>query len=440
METEIKNYGLILPNKIETREEGAEHLLGSLGKPIINETGDWTQYLPDREPQNIRKVEAQACTAYGSLNAIETLLKFKGFNVNYSDRYLAIIAGIDPYRGADPHTTIETIRRKSGCIPEERLPFSDDIKTPEDYYDISEVTKTQLLAEGQQWYDQWELNHEYVFLGGDVKTKYQLLQDALRRGTVCVSVAAWYQNDNGLYFKPQGARDNHWTMLTCIKDGVADVFDSYDNYTKSLVKDYDFAIAKVFYLTPAQPKLSIFQKILDIISKILMLDNQIINQDKKMIPSVTPVVPLVDVQPVTPPPPIETLPNKPIKEDLTKEFCLAIQEFEGYFEGSHSYRNHSPGNFRWTPYVRDYLHAIGQDSGGYATFSSYEKGFIALETFVRNVAKGMVKGYKKPCPTIKQFTSVYAPTGDNNNPDKYANYIAKKIGKTVDTLLTDFIT
>lgn len=204
METELKNYGLILPERIETREEGAEHLLGSLGKPIINETGDWTAYVPQKEPQNIRNVETQACTAYASLNAIETLLKFKGFTVNYSDRYLAIMAGIDPYNGADPHTTIETIRKKAGCVPEERLPFSDDVKTPEDYYDIGEIAKNELLAEGQKWYDKWELNHEYVFLGGDVKTKYQLLQDALKRGTVCVSVAAWYQNDNGLYYKPQG--------------------------------------------------------------------------------------------------------------------------------------------------------------------------------------------------------------------------------------------
>ncbi len=265
-------YGLIIP-EINTEEEGINYILGSskLKGEVINPSGDWRPYLPDREPQNKNGVETQTCTAYATLSALEALLKFKGYNVNYSDRYLAIVGKIDPYKGVDPHTIAEVIRNISGCLREDKLPFSDDIKTPEDYYNVPQNIIAQLLKEGQQWYNEWEFNHEWVFKSGKPNEKRLLLQEALTKGTVCVSVSAWFRNEKGLYYKPEGMNDNHWVLLSAEPPLKTFIFDSYDNYEKELDGLYDFSIAKVYYLTPAQQKLNWLQEILNLIAKIIGL-------------------------------------------------------------------------------------------------------------------------------------------------------------------------
>ena len=97
----IINRGLIIP-PITNREEGAEHIFGGLSGvsgEVINPSGDWTAYLPEKEAQNKNGFETQGCTAYGLHNALETLLNFKKVKVNFSDRYLCICADVTPKKG-----------------------------------------------------------------------------------------------------------------------------------------------------------------------------------------------------------------------------------------------------------------------------------------------------------------------------------------------------
>jgi len=288
-----KNYGLIIP-KIKTREEGAEHILGSEGV-VINPTGDYRSYLPDKEPQNKNRVETMACSVYGTLSALETLLKFKGYSVNYSDRYLAIVGNVDPYKGADPHKIAECIRNVAGCLKEDRLPFSDDVKTVDYYYGVPKDIISQLIKEGQRWYDEWEFSHKWVFQSGKPNEKRIMLQQALPKGTVCVSVSAWFKNEKGVYYKPEGTRDNHWTLLSAAPPEKYFVFDSYDNYEKELEGLYDFSIAKVYFLNPAQPKLSIIEKILQKIAELIPLLSFLVK--KKLETPATPVVPTIKEKP-----------------------------------------------------------------------------------------------------------------------------------------------
>ena len=132
-----KNYGFIIP-RITNREEGSEHLLGSLDDEgtIINPRGVW-EWL-NGEEQRKRGIETFACTVFATLRAIETEIKFKtGINIDYSSRYLANIAykkGIlNPQVGADPHKIVELIRTIAGCLGNDRAPWSDEIKTADDY-------------------------------------------------------------------------------------------------------------------------------------------------------------------------------------------------------------------------------------------------------------------------------------------------------------------
>lgn len=113
-----------------------------------------------------------------------------------------------------------------------------------------------------------------------------------------------------------------------------------------------------------------------------------------------------------------------------EEWALAIQEFEGYKNqkqqppaGSLSYQNNNPGNLRWSPFES------GQ-SRGFSTFSTYQKGFDALMHQLRIATTGESKVYR-PDMTLLRFFEVYAPSSDNNHPETYAKFVAKRLGVNV---------
>src|SRR3990167_3411275 len=99
---------------------------------IVCPERDWLPWKPEYEVQR-KKIETFNCTGFGTLNMIETFM-FKVFNlvVNYSDRFLGVLAETWP-PGNSPHKVMETVR-KSGCLDEPLLPFSEDIETLEQYY------------------------------------------------------------------------------------------------------------------------------------------------------------------------------------------------------------------------------------------------------------------------------------------------------------------
>lgn len=340
----IVNHGLIV-KPITTREEGAEHILGATEK-IINPSGDWSAWPVDKEPQSKNGVETQSCTAYGSLSSIETLLKFKGHVANYSDRYLAICANIDPYAGADPHTTIEAIRNVAGCLPEAKLPFSDDLTSVEDYFKPKPMTD-ELLSEGKGWWSNWTLRHKWVWSGSPTpQEKRELLKNALKTGTVCVSVLAWKQRNDGLYWKYPAESDGHWVELVKYdENGNPEIFDSYadgegDPFLKTLIPDYNFQIAKVFYLTPVlktEPtaeQLSIFQKIVNLLAQIVGLQAVYVKkvlEERKPITQPDETLP----PPVEPPENIQGIAVKICKEvglseEMTERLLKTIQLESGW--------------------------------------------------------------------------------------------------------------
>lgn len=120
------------------------------------------------------------------------------------------------------------------------------------------------------------------------------------------------------------------------------------------------------------------------------------------------------------------------KDNPTKRnFCLAIQEYEGYFapgenpkhpNGSFSWRNNNPGNLR-------YANQVGStgENRGFAVFPDYETGFNALMRQVELAISGKSRVYSPEMDLI-QFFNVYAPSSDNNNPFAYADFVAKKLG------------
>ena len=133
----------------------------------------------------------------------------------------------------------------------------------------------------------------------------------------------------------------------------------------------------------------------------------------------------------------------------------AIKEHEGWGapgavvggvrfpKGTHSYRNNNPGNLRWSPFQ--------SDNDGYAIFPDYDTGLRALLHQLKLVCEGRSVAYNHAIETngwqlencsqmsLSQFFSVYAPSGDQNDPEAYARAVAKRIGAKTTTKMGSFL-
>lgn len=389
----IKNYGL----SFEPVNENDWIFGAALGKAdgeVINFTGNWLPYLPDKEAQSRRGIETNGCTIWASLNAIETLLALKGYKVNYSDRYLANVAfskgKLNPSSGADPRNVVEIIRTIAGCLNEGIVPWTEEIKTVEEFYGISAVELAKLIKEGERWFDKWELNYKLLWGGNPTQTdKRALIEDALAKGTVCASVVAWSMGEDGKYTKVPGSPDGHWTQIAHAPKDKYVIFDSYDGYLKDLDPLYDFNRAMIFYLTPAQPRLNILQQIINVLRQIIGL--QAIMVEQKVNP------PIIN----QPKPRISRIPD----------WAKAIESFES----AATWRN-NPGAIR------------GVD-GKFLEFKSYNDGFAYLCDYLTRACVGKHPAYPKGGEsTLLEFQEIYSPANDSNDPLKYSLFVANKLG------------
>lgn len=72
-------------------------------------------------------------------------------------------------------------------------------------------------------------------------------------------------------------------------------------------------------------------------------------------------------------------------------------------------------------------------SKGFKKFATYEEGKKALVNQLNLYKTGKTRNPVKPSSTLLEAMSVYAPSSDNNDPVRYANFIAKQLGITVNT-------
>ncbi len=228
-------------NFIETPIFADEYIFGSNSKiqgDILRFDGDWRGFTPPFEDQFKNGIESMSCTVYGTLNAIEILLKDQfGYAEDYAERFISTLAGTT-HNGNSPHKVAETIRNY-GLIEESRLPFSTDIRTWEEYYASIPLN---LKIEGKHWLRDWKFGHDWVITRDTPKAdKNELLTDALKFSPVGVSVFGW-ASDKDVYVK--AGSDNHWTLLVYGDVNYWYVLDSYAPYIKKLSKDYDFGFAK----------------------------------------------------------------------------------------------------------------------------------------------------------------------------------------------------
>lgn len=397
MNEEYQGHGFVA----EPQEEN-HFILGASQLPqvILQPTGSWQAYLPLGEPQSRPQLETCNCTAYGTLTAIEILTR-RLFNTqpDFSERFVGIMAGTRP-PGNSPHTACEAIR-KYGLIEESLLPFNDSVHSIIEYYSPDPMIE-ELITRGREWLSFFDFGHEWTWKdGSDLSTKQSAIKEALNYSPVALSTYAWVWNAQGIYTKPHGLDDNHWTVCVDYKEGEYWlIFDSYDPFLKKIAWDTDFMQAKRFHLAKRDL----------VIQKKISLLEQVVNLYRQM---------------------IQLLTTEKMKIPNLLDFCNAIKSFEGWFppskdypNGSTSWKNKNPGNIRCNAILNRY--ATGVDPKGFCVFSDEQRGFQALTAMVQGVINGTSTHYK-PEMTLNQFFSVYAPSGDANDPLAYARFIGQKL-------------
>lgn len=245
----IKDYGFVPPEITPDN-----YVLGSstLPKVVLREDGDWSDFIPEFEQQHEPDFDTYNCTAFGTTNAVELILRaLYNVQTNHSERFVGIKAGTKP-PGNNPHVVAEAIR-KNGLVPDEILPFDTGLLTTvEEYFSYKGGDELQCEIEGQKWVRQWEFGHEWLWWSQpDAPRRNALIREALKYSPVACSVTAWHE-ENGVYVD-QGRPNTHWCVIIAPTLKGWKVLDSYEPYIKTLSYDHEIGFAKRYHLSPKKP-------------------------------------------------------------------------------------------------------------------------------------------------------------------------------------------
>lgn len=381
----IKNYGF----KLNDVEDLGAYKLGAieLPKTVLVPDGQWGGWTPIDELQHTPSFDSFGCTVYGTENIQQTLERRVGGKTSeYAERFNYNLVKITP-PGADPHDVAQSFKN-DGVIPYEDLPMTS---TLEEYIKPRPVPNN-LISKGIA--HPWELRHQWLWqkpISKEERTK--LIKEHLQYSPLGVSVTAWSLK-NGVYVD-NGQRNTHWTMLYGWNDKGWLIFDSYAPHRKVLSYDHNIECCKRYMLVPNTRKaqISIMQKLIDALLSLLGL----LKEQEPATPTIAPNTPVIALQ---------TQPE-PIKLIL---WGKAIETYEG---ANKNWNN--PGAIR------------GLD-GRFLKFQTYDEGWRCLLDYLKRAATGKHNAYPNGGETtLLEFQKIYSPSYDNNDPLKYAQFVAKRL-------------
>lgn len=209
--------------------------------PVVQPSGDWSEYLVVKEFQNLNGIEPYACVIFTMLNCIEILIKKKyGIEINLADRFLAFCVDTRSQGGCSPDVACEFLR-KIGVPPQDVWPFDTTIDTSDKFFTKPEQ---KIFDIAKEFIEEWDFKHKFV------PSNHDSITAALTCSPLLFSVAGWFVNADRIYYRPDNMGDNHATTLFYQRIGqFRRVFDSYDN---PALKDYRWSDlpqeVKVFFI------------------------------------------------------------------------------------------------------------------------------------------------------------------------------------------------
>lgn len=224
-----QNRGLILKGR-----SVLDFLHGAVKKEVLNPSRQWTDELVKTEYQKSYNTnfDTFGCVTFSALNCIEILYKRKfGVEINYSDRFTAVMSNTIPGRGNFLRAVAESIR-KDGLVLESDYPFVDNEK---EYYqevpnELKKKAKTPALKLQIHW--------EWLHFNGWQNERDEVLKDGLQYGPIQVSVPAWPKPVNGVYPRVFKVANHAVTLVGYKEKEYWIIFDHYANEIKHLAWNY----------------------------------------------------------------------------------------------------------------------------------------------------------------------------------------------------------
>lgn len=275
---------------------GAGQVLGNILRP----DSDWRPYDTPTEEQRRNGVESSACFIEAQQATIASILE-EQFDIpdqNFSARFNLIFSNATP-SGGDPLVGAQTFRDR-GLIPDTLLPFSDDIKSWEEFRSFKGGDRKFCEEQGKTWRRYWEPLYDIVFEKGEVlEEKYRKLRQALKYSPVPLSVYGVTDGTNYVK-KPKGARDTHMVKAVYVDDkNQIHIRDTYPPFDKVLPANYNSDFAMRWTVEKVEEvKKSLFKQVIELLKQIIGLYPK----------------PVVTPPPIVTPEPIK----EPIKEPTPK--------------------------------------------------------------------------------------------------------------------------
>lgn len=212
-----------------------DYILGSDNsalKVILSEERDYSKYLPTNELQKRDGFDSYSCVVFSGLNNLEIIhRKNFGFEVNYSDRFIAGMIPVVPNAGTNYSAFWDTVRKR-GLVLEEDYPWGG--KNGQEYV---KRPPQEIIDKAQIFLDNFEIQHEWVGYAGCDNEK---LYEALRYGPLQASVDAG-ATYNGKYSK---ATNHSITIYGAVKGKKWLILDHYSRSTYELPWKFYFGSAK----------------------------------------------------------------------------------------------------------------------------------------------------------------------------------------------------
>jgi hypothetical protein len=222
-----RNFGLIIP-----KPKPSDYVAGALTGITyqeVNPTGQWDNYLPLVEQQGGKYMDAMACVSFSATNALETQLKQKGIDTNFSDRFVAKMSGTT-HAGNSLETVADAIRHY-GLVDETLWPYDRDTFDWDKYY---ESIPSEVTTKGADWLRTYEVQYEWV------SCEKGSLMKHLKQAPLQITVKTcppW--NTNDVILNCGTLQSNHAILLTgYVENEYWKIFDSYDPNNKKLEWNY----------------------------------------------------------------------------------------------------------------------------------------------------------------------------------------------------------
>lgn len=271
-------YTIVKTNYRYPNIKPEHYRLGAVtNKTVLRADGDWRSYLPKNEDQFKNGVDSSACYIEGQQHTIATIEEesFGEVDNNYSARFNALLSdgsetGGDPLAGADSI-------RNDGLVPEELMPFDDNIQSWQDFHSWKGVNETALRLHGSEYKGRKKLSNEIVFeMHEPLATKITKLRQALLYSPCPISVYGWVEDNEG-YIKPVGKRDNHLVEAVYVdKEGRITIRDTYAPYEKVLAVGFNPEFCMAWHAELRAVPLETQNVLIDLYKRLVVLLQKIV--------------------------------------------------------------------------------------------------------------------------------------------------------------------